>query len=59
MTDDMKTQAFLDGLTNEDIENMERAWSLGITCIPENLVTEIDRDTLVEKYSRRVFYEQD
>ena len=59
MTDVMKDQAFLDGLTKEDIENMGRAWLLGVTCVPENLVTEIDRETLMEQYSRRRFYEGD
>lgn len=59
MTDDMKDMAFLDGLTKEDIENMERAWLLGVTCVPENLVTEIDRETLTEFNMRRRFYEGD
>lgn len=59
MTDDMKDQAFLDGLTKEDIENIERAWLLGVTCVPENLVVEIDRETLTEFNMRRRFYEGD
>ena len=52
MIDDMETQDFLDGLTEEDIENMERAWLLGVTCVPEDLTVETDKETLTEVIQR-------